>query len=227
MAESQYHLAGASLASVEGFIRQILGWREYVRGVYLRSMPNYAQVNELNHRAELPYFYWNAQTKMNCLSTVVQEVLDHGYSHHIQRLMVLGNFANLTGVQPQFVSDWFNQMYVDAYDWVVLPNVLGMALYADGGKMSTKPYVSSGLYIDRMSDYCDGCHYSVKEKSGERACPFHSLYWHFIDREHERWLKNPRMAQIARNWSRMDDGAKTEILAQADSVLERLRNQTL
>lgn len=227
MAEMRYHQAGGSLASVEGFIRQVLGWREYVRGVYLRTMPAYAHSNELSHHEKLPNFYWDAQTKMNCLSTVVGEVLDHGYSHHIQRLMVLGNFANLAGVNPQEVSDWFNQMYVDAYDWVVLPNVLGMALYADGGKMSTKPYVSSGLYIDRMSDYCKNCHYRIKERVGELACPFHSLYWHFIDRHQDRWEKNPRMIQMVRNWSRMDDEIRAELLGQAELVLERMRLQQL
>lgn len=226
-AEMAYRKAGAPLSAVEGFIRQILGWREYVRGVYLRSMPGYAQVNALGHDRPLPALYWGAPTKMNCLQQTVGEVLANGYSHHIQRLMVLGNFANLAGVKPQEVADWFNQMYVDAYDWVVLPNVLGMALYADGGVMSTKPYVSSGQYIHKMSDYCKGCSYDVGERTGPAACPFHSLYWDFIARHRDRWRANPRMGTIVSAWDKMDETVKSQLRAQAADVLGRLDAGTL
>ncbi len=221
-AEHAYREAKAPLAAVEGFIRQILGWREYVRGVYLRSMPEYAQLNALGHTNPLPSFYWTGETKMNCMHQVVTEVIQYSYSHHIQRLMVLGNFANLAGIRPQEVSDWFNQMYVDAYDWVVLPNVLGMALYADGGKMSSKPYISSGLYIDKMSDYCDGCAYDVRKRTGENACPFHSLYWHFIHRHQEKLSRNARMGQVVSAWKRMEEPTQAELLEQAEYVLDKL-----
>lgn len=204
-AERAYEDGFASLASVEGFIRQILGWREYIRGVYLRTMPSYEFVNEFKHDFTLPAFYWNGDTKMNCIHQCVSEVVDNGYNHHIQRLMVLGNFANLLGVNPQELSDWFNTMYTDAHDWVVLPNVLGMALYADGGRMSTKPYISSGQYIHKMSNYCKSCFYHVKERVGEKACPFNALYWHFIMRNARKLSDNPRMKMMYRILEKMTE----------------------
>jgi deoxyribodipyrimidine photolyase-related protein len=193
-AEACFHEGTAPLAATEGFIRQILGWREYIRGIYLLKMPEYKDSNAFDHVRPLPWFYWDAHTKMNCLHQSVKEVLENGYNHHIQRLMVLGNFANLAGIQPQAVSEWFNTMYTDAHDWVVLPNVLGMALYADGGSMSTKPYISSGQYVHKMSNYCDGCAYQIKEKWSENACPFNALYWDFLMRHKSKLEKNPRMA---------------------------------
>ncbi|QKS72897.1 cryptochrome/photolyase family protein [Paenalkalicoccus suaedae] len=213
--EQAYHDDKAPLNAVEGFIRQLLGWREYIRGVYIRLMPKYKNVNELNHKRDLPEFYWTADTKMTCMKQSVGAVVEHGYSHHIQRLMVLGNFANLAGISPQQVSDWFNEMYVDAYDWVVLPNVLGMALHADGGVMSTKPYVSSGNYINKMSHYCGDCAYNVKEKYGEDACPFHALYWDFLERHEKKFRDNPRMKMV---YKHVDNRSKEDEKKQKETV---------
>lgn len=225
-AEEAYHQEKAPLSSVEGFIRQILGWREYIRGVYLRSMPEYEKVNSLDHQNPLPSYYWTGETDMNCLSTVVKEVIENGYSHHIQRLMVLGNWANLLRINPQEVSDWFLEAYVDAYDWVVLPNVLGMALYADGGLMSTKPYVSSGQYIHRMSDYCESCYYSISEKTGEKACPFHALYWLFLEDHRDLLEKNPRMRLMYANWGKQKEEQKIEIITKGRSLLDEAKIAT-
>jgi len=183
----------APLESVEGFVRQIVGWREYIRGVYQESMPQYKQRNTLQNNEPLPPFYWDAATSMNCLHQTIQETIDYSYNHHIQRLMILSNYANLQGVHPMELSNWFNAMYVDAHDWVVTPNVHGMGLYADGGIMSTKPYISSGNYIHKMSDYCDGCQYDPLIKEGPTACPFHKGYWDFIDRHEAVLSTNPRM----------------------------------
>ncbi|WP_203364047.1 cryptochrome/photolyase family protein [Bacillus sp. REN10] len=220
-AEHAYRAGLAPLASVEGFIRQILGWREYIRGVYLRLMPEYAKVNELEHTNPLPSFYWDADTKMNCLATVVSEVHQHAYSHHIQRLMVLGNFANLARVNPQQVVDWFNQVYIDAHDWVVLPNVLGMALYADGGKMSTKPYISSGQYIKRMSNYCKQCVFDPAKRSGDNACPFTILFWDYLDDHQEKLSTHPRMAMMYKNLKRIDEEEKKQIKQQAQQLFKK------
>ncbi len=221
-AEMCYREGKAPLQAVEGFIRQILGWREYVRGVYLLQMPDYAQMNEFQHHRALPAFYWHADTRMNCVKQAVTDVNQFAYSHHIQRLMILCNFANLAGISPQAVSDWFNEMYIDALDWVVVPNVLGMGLYADGGIMSTKPYVSSGQYIHRMSDACETCSYEVKFKLGEKACPFHALYWAFIDRNVDKLKRNPRMTMMVSSWQKMNTASRLELLQQAEFVLQRL-----
>ncbi|HSR04867.1 MAG TPA: cryptochrome/photolyase family protein [Proteiniclasticum sp.] len=225
-AEEAYHQKKASLSSVEGFIRQILGWREYIRGVYLRRMPEYEKVNCFDHQNPLPSYYWTGKTDMNCLSTVVKEVIENGYSHHIERLMVLGNWANLLRVRPQEVSDWFLEAYVDAYDWVVLPNVLGMALYADGGLMSTKPYVSSGQYINRMSDYCESCDYSISEKTGDKACPFNALYWLFLEDHRDPLEKNPRMRLMYANWDKQKEEQKIEIITKGRTLLDEAKMAT-
>lgn len=214
-AEEAFHNGWASIAATEGFIRQILGWREYVRGIYLRAMPEYKDVNFFHHERKLPQLYWDGNTKMNCLHQTVTEVVTYGYSHHIQRLMVLGNFANLAQVNPQDVSNWFNTMYTDAHDWVVLPNVLGMALYADGGSMSTKPYISSGQYINKMSNYCKGCHYDVKQRVGEYACPYNALYWHFLMTHEEVLSINPRMRMMYTLLDKMSSEEKLKISNQA------------
>jgi len=184
----------ATIENVEGFVRQILGWREYIRGVYQESMPEYKVHNTLSNNEPLPDWYWTADTSMNCLHQTIQETIDNSYNHHIQRLMVLSNYANLKGVKPIELSDWFNSMYIDAHDWVVTPNVHGMGLYADGGIMSTKPYVSSGNYIAKMSNYCDDCQYDPKIKEGEKACPFNHMYWSFIDHHEATLSNNPRMS---------------------------------
>lgn len=226
-AEEAYHAGLAPLAAVEGFIRQILGWREYIRGVYLRSMPHYKEVNYFEHTRPLPSFFWDAHTDMNCIKQTVQEVLDYGYNHHIQRLMVIGNFANLAGLKPQAVADWFNMMYTDAHDWVVLPNVLGMALYADGGKMSTKPYISSGKYIQKMSNYCQNCVYQVNEKVGEHACPYNALYWDFLMRHESQLRTNPRMRLMYNIFEKMSHEERLALQTQATQIFEKLEHEKL
>lgn len=210
----------APLASVEGFVRQLLGWREYMRAVYVATMPGYESVNTFKHERDLPSYFWDAETDMHCVHQSVKPVIERAHNHHIQRLMVLGNFATLFEVSPQQTSDWFNEMYIDAYDWVVLPNVLGMALHADGGRLATKPYIASGKYIDKMSDYCKGCKYNPKHTTEEDACPFNALYWHFIDKHEERFAKNQRMKMMVRNWQGRDDAVKADILAKARQTLD-------
>jgi deoxyribodipyrimidine photolyase-related protein len=193
-----YEQGLAPIQAVEGFIRQILGWREYIRGVYQERMPEYKMLNHLNNRSDLPEFFWNANTDLNCLHETINETITNGYNHHIQRLMILSNYANLIGVEPMQLSDWFNSMYIDSHDWVVTPNVHGMGLYADGGLMSTKPYISTGNYINKMSDYCAECIYDPKVKEGPTACPFHQLYWSFIERHRDTLSSNPRMSLMYR-----------------------------
>lgn len=226
MAEEAYHQGKAPLPAVEGFIRQILGWREYIRGVYLQSMPEYENVNFFNHQNHLPAYYWTGETKINCVSTTVNEAIKNGYNHHIQRLMVLGNWANLLRVRPQNVADWFLEAYVDAYDWVVLPNVLGMALYSDGGLMSTKPYISSGQYIHRMSNYCESCYYAINEKVGEKSCPFHALYWLFLEDHRDLLQKNPRMRLMYANWDQQPIEIKNQLIARGRMFLAEAKNES-
>jgi deoxyribodipyrimidine photolyase-related protein len=226
-AERAYHEGAAPLNAVEGFIRQILGWREYVRGIYWRFMPDYAGRNALEAHRPLPALYWGGETKMRCLASAVHDTLEHAYSHHIQRLMVTGNFALLAGLSVDEVCEWYLAVYADAYEWVELPNSLGMALYADGGLMASKPYAASGKYIDRMSNFCGGCTYSVKDSTGENACPFNSLYWRFIAVNREKFRGNHRMANIVAGWLRMDEMKKQAILARAEDCLERLDAGTL
>ncbi len=221
-AEAAYRSGAAPLAAVEGFIRQIIGWREYVRGIWALKGPAYLQQNALNHMAALPAAYWGAPTKMNCLSKAVAQTRDLAYAHHIQRLMITGNFALLAGVDPAEVHEWYLAVYIDAFEWVEAPNTLGMSQFADGGLLGSKPYVSSGAYIDRMSDYCGGCHYRVKERVGPRACPFNPLYWHFLDRHRSRFAANPRMAQMYRTWDKMDETHRATVLSDAETILARL-----
>lgn len=222
MAERAYREQGLPLNAVEGFIRQILGWREYVRGIYWLNMPDYAERNYFNASRPLPAFYWGADTRMFCMSEVVRQTAAEAYSHHIQRLMVTGNFALLAGLDPKAVCDWYLAVYADAFEWVELPNTLGMALYADGGIMASKPYAASGKYIQRMSNFCKSCSYTPKEVVGENACPFNSLYWNFLHR-HESLLKdNPRMHYAYLNWQKMDANKKTAILGHAHQILGTL-----
>ncbi|NBG87175.1 cryptochrome/photolyase family protein [Isachenkonia alkalipeptolytica] len=225
-AESAYHQKKAPLPAVEGFIRQILGWREYVRGVYLRSMPKYEKVNYFGHQRSLPEYFWTGKTDLHCVATAVMEVKKSGYNHHIQRLMVLGNWANLLRIRPQEVSEWFLEVYADAYEWVVLPNVLGMALYADGGLMSTKPYVSSGKYIQRMSNYCDSCHYDINDKAGEKACPFHALYWTFLEDHRGLLGSNPRMRLMYANWDRQKEENRDALLKKGRELLKEAKAES-
>ncbi len=221
-AEAAWTAGDAPINSVEGFIRQILGWREYIRGIYFLHGPDYTSRNALNHQRRLPALYWGAATRMNCLHHAVTQTKEDAYAHHIQRLMVTGNFALLAGVNPAEVHEWYLSVYADAYEWVEAPNTIGMSQFADGGVVASKPYVSSGAYIDRMSDYCGGCHYKVKEKTGETACPFNLLYWHFLTRHRERFEANPRMAQMYRTWDRMDAAHRDRVLTDATAFLDRM-----
>ncbi|MBD3216860.1 MAG: cryptochrome/photolyase family protein [candidate division Zixibacteria bacterium] len=211
--------------NAEGFIRQILGWREFMRGIYWAFMPEYAEMNHFNHRKKLPHYYWDGDTKMNCMSQAIGQSLENAYAHHIQRLMVTGNFALLAGIDPNQVDAWYLGVYIDAIEWVEITNTRGMSQYADGGMVATKPYVSSANYIHKMSDYCKSCHYDHKKKTGEKACPFNSLYWEFYERNRKRLEKNPRAGMMYRTWDKMNKETKKEVLEQAKkykSEIERL-----
>lgn len=208
--------------SAEGFIRQILGWREYVRGIYWTRMPGYKRENRLEASRNLPEFFWTGDSGMRCLDQAIASTREHAYAHHIRRLMVTGNFALLCGVKPEALCDWYLAVYVDACEWVELPNTLGMVLHADGGLMGSKPYCASGKYIDRMSNHCARCQYSPKKVTGPHACPFNSLYWHFIERHREALSRNPRMSLVYGSWRRMKDDKREALLQQADAFLARL-----
>ncbi len=221
-AERAWREGQAPLNAVEGFIRQIIGWREYVRGIYFREGPDYARRNALGHDRPLPALFWGAPTEMRCLSQTVAQTRAEAYAHHIQRLMVTGNFALLAGVDPQEMQDWYMSVYADAYEWVMSANVIGMSQFADGGIVGSKPYVSSANYIDRMSDYCGGCHYRAKTKTGEGACPFNLLYWHFLDRHRRVFERNPRMANTYATWDRMAAAKRETVLSEARTFLDRL-----
>ena len=214
-AEDAYRGGHAPLAAAEGFIRQILGWREYVRGIYWTQMPGYLERNALDAQADLPAWYWTGDTDMACLKDAITQTLEHGYAHHIQRLMVTGLYALLLGVRPQAVHGWYLSVYVDAVEWVELPNTLGMGQFGDGGLMASKPYVASGKYIQRMGNHCKGCRFDPAESTGPRACPFTTLYWDFLARHEVLLKKNPRMAMQLKNLARLDDHAKAAIAAQA------------
>ena len=215
------------LQSIEGFIRQILGWREFMHHVYRRQMPGLRLENQLQATRVLPDFYWTGNTKMRCLSSAVSQLLETGHTHHIQRLMVLGNFALLAGIQPQAVNDWFLSMYVDAFDWVVTPNVLGMSQYANAGGFTSKPYVSGGAYISRMSNHCKSCQFNPKLTTGENACPFSSLYWDFLDRHGEKFKTNPRMSIPVSAWKKRDELDRKAILERSQEVLSLLEQNNL
>ena len=214
-AEAAYRRREAPLASVEGFIRQILGWREFVRGIYWTQMPDYASRNALNAQYRLPAFYWHGEIDMVCLRESIQQTLKHGYAHHIQRLMVTGLYSMLLGVDPHEVHRWYLAVYVDAVEWVELPNTLGMSQYADGGVMASKPYAATGKYIQRMSNYCKGCRYDPGESVGENACPFTTLYWDFLNRHQALLVKNPRMVMQIKNLSRLDSDRIQQVVQQA------------
>jgi deoxyribodipyrimidine photolyase-related protein len=205
----------APLPAVEGFVRQVLGWREYVRGIYWTHMPDYVARNALDAQGELPGFFWDGQTDMDCLRDAIGQTLEHGYAHHIQRLMVTGVYAHLLGVKPQAVHEWYLGVYVDAVEWVELPNVLGMSQYADGGLMASKPYVATGQYIDRMSNHCKGCRYKPKESTGPNACPFTTLYWDYLLRHVDTLARNPRMALSLKHLDRLSPDQRESIQTQA------------
>ncbi|MCX6395176.1 MAG: cryptochrome/photolyase family protein [Propionibacteriales bacterium] len=222
-AVAAYHAGTAPIASVEGFVRQVLGWREYVRGLYWARMPQFADMNELGANEPLPGLYWDAGTDLNCLHQTVSETLAHGYAHHIQRLMVTGLFGLLLGVDPAALHRWYLAVYVDAVEWVELPNTIGMSQYADGGYLGSKPYIATGKYIDRMSDYCGPCRYRPDRAVGPDACPITTLYWDFLGRHHERFAGHPRMALQVRNLERKSGAELTAIRDQAAAFRESLR----
>ena len=215
-AENAYHQGQAPLNSVEGFIRQIIGWREYVRGIYWLKMPEYAELNYFNSTRSLPAFYWTAETEMNCLKQCIKETRENAYAHHIQRLMVLGNFALIAGLSPNEVNEWFLIVYADAYEWVELPNVSGMVLFADGGFLASKPYAAGGSYINKMSNYCKSCQYKVSLKNGPDACPFNYLYWDFLARNRDQLSSNHRIGMMYRTYDRM--GAEKQKAIELDSA---------
>jgi deoxyribodipyrimidine photolyase-related protein len=217
-AEAEYRAGRAPLNAVEGFIRQIIGWREYVRGIYWLKGPAYGRTNALSADRRLPGFYWSGDTAMACVRDVVESTRDHAYAHHIQRLMVTGNLAMLLGVHPDEINDWYMVVYADAFEWVELPNTHGMATFADGGVMASKPYAASGAYINRMSNYCGGCAYDVKDRLSENACPFNALYWDFLDRNAGKLRSNIRLSMPYRTLEQMGAPARAAIKAKADAL---------
>jgi len=221
-AEQAWSEDRAPLAAVEGFIRQILGWREFIRGVYWLLMPDYARRNSLKASRPLPSFFWDGDTEMRCLGETIGQTLEHGYAHHIQRLMITGNFALLAGIEPAEVCDWYLAVYVDAVEWVELPNTLGMALHADNAVVGTKPYAASANYIRRMSNYCDGCRYRPDRRTGEEACPFNFLYWDFLARHRDVFGRNRRMTFAMRNLDRMDEAELARVRSRAAGFLDSL-----
>ena len=220
--EAAWRAERVPLAAAEGYIRQILGWREYIRGVYWSQMPGYAEHNVFGHERALPDWFWTGKTRMRCLATAIGASLEHAHTHHIHRLMVIGNFALLAGLDPAALHRWYLGVYIDAFEWVELPNTLGMSQFADGGLLATKPYVSSAAYIDRMSDYCKGCHYDKKLRIGERACPYNALYWDFFARNEQLLANNPRIGMVYPQLRKMDADAVAALQTQAASWREQL-----
>ncbi|WP_330960207.1 cryptochrome/photolyase family protein [Photobacterium sp. 53610] len=211
-----------TLAQVEGFIRQILGWREYVRGIYWANMPDYGTLNTRSAERELPDFFWTGETGMACLKAAIQQSLKYAYAHHIQRLMVTGNFCLLTEMHPDQVDAWYLGIYIDAIEWVEMPNTRGMSQFADDGIIATKPYAASGNYINKMSDYCQSCRYDVKQKTGDDACPLNSLYWRFMDKHQRTLAVHPRIGMIYRSWDNQTDAARQAVLDKAEYCLTHL-----
>jgi deoxyribodipyrimidine photolyase-related protein len=222
--EQAYHDGIAPLNSVEGFIRQILGWREFIRGIYWLKMPGYAALNYLEAKRALPEFFWTGDTRMNCMQQSIAQTERYAYAHHIQRLMVLGNFALLAGLDPVMVNEWYLVVYADAYEWVELPNVSGMVLFADGGYLASKPYAAGGAYINRMSNYCKNCAYKVTAKTGKDACPFNYLYWDFLGRNREKLGHNARLGMMYRSFDKMADEKVMQIKADAEAFFANLDN---
>jgi deoxyribodipyrimidine photolyase-related protein len=222
-AEALYEKGRAPINSVEGFIRQIIGWREYIRGFYWYFMPRLAEANALDAHLSLPEFFWTGETDMRCIADSVRSTYEDAHAHHIQRLMVLGNFCLLAGIDPQEVQDWYLVVYADAYEWVEMPNVAAMILYADGGRLATKPYAASGNYINTMSDYCARCRYDVKQKTGPDACPYNSLYWHFMERHRERLQNNRRVGRVYATWDRMSEDRRMEYRNTAAAFLSAMK----
>lgn len=211
-----------TLPQIEGFVRQILGWREYIRSVYWVNMPDYSRCNSLQATRALPRFFWDGDTNMACMKHSIDQSLAYAYAHHIQRLMITGNFCLLAGIEPVQVDEWYLGIYIDAIEWVELPNTRGMSQFADGGWVATKPYSASGNYVNKMSDYCEHCHYKVKEKSSDQACPFNSLYWHFMHTHRKRLANNPRIGMVYRNWDKQSKDSRKATLARANWCLQNL-----
>jgi deoxyribodipyrimidine photolyase-related protein len=209
---------------LEGFVRQIIGWREYMRGVYWSQMPDFADTNALNHTRKLPNWFWTGDTKMNCLKHAINQSLNFAYAHHIQRLMVTGNFALLAGIHPDEVDQWYLGIYIDAIEWVEITNTRGMSQYADGGFVAPKPYVSSAAYIDKMSDYCKTCFYNKSLKTGEKSCPFNSLYWHFLERHRSVFEGQFRMKMMYAVLNKMKVDQRSELMVQAEKYLDQIES---
>lgn len=220
--EAAWRAGAVPLNAAEGFIRQIIGWREYVRGIYWLKMPGYEHSNHFQHSRPLPDFYWTAKTDMACIKAVVTQTREQAYAHHIQRLMVTGNFALLAGIDPHALHEWYLSVYADAYEWVELPNTVGMSQFADGGLLASKPYAASGAYINRMSNYCASCHYNVKLRTGTQACPFNALYWDFVARNRDSLARNPRMAQMVRTYEKFAPDEQQRIADSAATFLSAL-----
>ena len=220
--DAAYRAGGVPLNCAEGYVRQILGWREYVRGIYWLKMPDYVQQNYFDHTRPVPDFYWSGETNMACLRAAIGQTKREAYAHHIQRLMLTGNFALLAGVAPQALHEWYLLVYADAFEWVELPNTLGMSQFGDGGLLASKPYVASGAYINRMSNHCKVCRFDVSKPYGADACPFNPLYWAFLCRHRDKLSGNPRMAQMYRTWDRLSDERRKLTLESADVLYRRL-----
>lgn len=220
--ESAYFSGRIKLNAAEGFIRQLIGWREYVRGVYWLKMPDYAGGNVFGNTRPLPEFYWTGKTRMNCMQQAIGQSLEYAYAHHIQRLMVTGNFALLAGIAPAEICEWYLAIYMDAFDWVELPNTLGMVMHADGGYLGSKPYCASGQYINRMSDYCRSCVYKVTESTADNACPFNALYWHFIMRHDDQLRSNQRMGMTYKNLDRLAESKRKALWQRGQMLLAKL-----
>ena len=223
-AEIAWRNGHVPLEACEGFIRQILGWREYIRGVYWAKMPAYLEHNYFAHHRPLPVWFWTGETQMNCLASAIGQSLQYAYAHHIQRLMVIGNFGLLAGLSPTALHQWYLGIYIDGFEWAELPNTLGMSQFADGGFLATKPYISSAAYIDRMSDYCKTCRYDKKVRIGDNACPFNALYWDFLSRHHNKLSQNPRLAMVYRNLERLSVSERNAITQQAAMILAKVDN---
>jgi deoxyribodipyrimidine photolyase-related protein len=219
LARKKYDL---DLSTIEGFVRQILGWREFVRGMYYLDMPKMAQDNYYQHQRSLPKWYWTGQTQMACMQDAIGQTLQYGYAHHIQRLMITGNFALLAEILPQEVCEWYLAIYVDAIEWVELPNTAGMALFANGGRFTSKPYIASGAYIKRMSNYCGSCKYKPEIRYGEEACPITNLYWNFLIKHRTQFESSPRTKLMTANLKRISDEDQKEIALHAKHILKHL-----
>jgi deoxyribodipyrimidine photolyase-related protein len=220
--EAAYLSGTVPLNAAEGYIRQVIGWREYVRGIYWLKMPGYEHSNFFDHKRSLPDFYWTAKTDMACVRAAVTQTKEQAYAHHIQRLMVTGNFAMLAGVDPHELHEWYLSVYADAYEWVELPNTVGMSQFADGGLLASKPYAASGAYINRMSNYCGDCAYDVKQRTGPKACPFNALYWDFLSRHRDKLSSNPRIGQMIRTYDKFADDERARIKSSAAAFLDSL-----